>query len=128
MALDRMLFYVHTNVVSDVSAYKLERDDEKVVLRCIGGYSSPTGFQDGMEKAKYRLEQYWNSYPDWEQSSKRLGEREVKQQINLARDSLERAFAEFAMSMNNLDKAAGNEKLTALINANNRSIVQFSNQ
>lgn len=71
-------FYVNQGTSEIIQMLGLDLIAKETLLRCVGGYSAPRSFLDGINKVRYRWNQYFISYSDWEQSIQLLENRKIE--------------------------------------------------
>lgn len=113
-------FYVSEAVLKQISSYNLNEAEKTNLSRCVGGYSRSKDLKDRISKTQYRMNQYWNSYPDWNASVELLDKKitAIKLDGNPSGTIFANLFfAPFAL----LFSESPTQKLRKLIEENNKS-------
>jgi hypothetical protein len=70
-------FDVCTEVQEIINRLPITDEEEVTIRRCIGGYSSGKDWTESLTKTKYTIEQWNQSYPDWNESVRLLDTKKV---------------------------------------------------
>jgi hypothetical protein len=68
---------VSTKVRQEINKFHLEEKQEKIVVRCVWGYSKPQNIHERVHKASYRLKEGLTGRRDWHRSTKVLENRKI---------------------------------------------------